>query len=151
METGAGLVKSGIAASLKRFGGAALDLLYPPVCLSCDAPVATADALCADCFRKLRPISAPMCPVLGIPFEVSLGPEARSAEAIADPPPFDRSRSAVVYNEVARSLVGEGVAPASIEQAGSQAGAGAATRPRHRHWASRACRTPGIARYGTSS
>src|SRR6185369_6075672 len=48
-----------------------------------------------------------MCPVLGVPFEVSLGPEVRSAEAIADPPPFDRARSAVVYNEVARSLVGK--------------------------------------------
>ena len=107
METGAGLVKSGVAASLRRLGGAALDLLYPPVCLSCDAPVATANALCADCFRKLRPISAPMCPVLGLPFEVSLGPDARSAEAIADPPPFDRARSAVVYNDVARSLVGK--------------------------------------------
>lgn len=107
METGAGLVKSGVAASLRRFSEAALDLLYPPVCLSCDTPVATAHALCADCFRKLRPISAPMCPVLGLPFEVSLGPDARSAEAIADPPPFDRARSAVVYNEVARSLIGK--------------------------------------------
>jgi ComF family protein len=46
-----------------------------------------------------------MCPVLGLPFAVSLGPEARSAEAIADPPPFFRARSAVVYNEIARALV----------------------------------------------
>jgi ComF family protein len=44
--------------------------------------------------------------VLGLPFEVSLGPDARSAEAIADPPPFDRARSAVLYNKVARRLVG---------------------------------------------
>ncbi len=43
--------------------------------------------------------------VLGIPFEVSLGADAISAEAIADPPPFRRSRSAVQYNEVARKLV----------------------------------------------
>ena len=82
-----------------------LDQLYPPLCLHCDAPVAAADALCGDCFRKLRPITAPLCPVLGLPFEVALGPDARSAEAIADPPPFDRARSAVVYNEVARTLV----------------------------------------------
>ena len=75
--------------------------------LSCDAPVATADALCTECFRALRPITAPLCPVLGLPFEVSLGPDARSAEAIADPPPFERARSAVVYNEVARALVGK--------------------------------------------
>ncbi len=90
---------------LRRLGGAVLDQLYPPLCLSCEAPVASADALCGDCFRKLRPITAPLCPVLGLPFEVSLGPDALSAEAIADPPPFERSRSAVVYNEVARTLV----------------------------------------------
>jgi ComF family protein len=108
METGAGLVKSGAAPrSLKRLGALLLGTLYPPTCLSCDAPVATADTLCANCFRQLRPITAPMCPVLGIPFEVSLGPDARSAEAIADPPPFDRARVAVVYNEVARSLIGK--------------------------------------------
>jgi len=105
METGAELVKTGIARPLRRLGGMALDLLYPPVCLSCEAPVATSEALCTACFIRLRPISAPLCPVLGLPFEVSLGPGALSAEAIADPPPFDRARAAVVYNEVARALV----------------------------------------------
>ncbi|RYE88712.1 MAG: ComF family protein [Hyphomicrobiales bacterium] len=92
-------------AVLKRLGTGVLDQLYPPGCLHCDAPVGTADALCASCFTQLRPITAPLCPRLGIPFEVSLGPDALSAEAIADPPPFDRSRSAVLYNGVARKLV----------------------------------------------
>jgi ComF family protein len=102
METGASIVKTG-----RWLGGTLLDQLYPPVCLSCDKPVATADALCSACFRSLRSITAPLCPVLGLPFEASLGPDARSAEAIADPPPFDRARSAVVYNDVARALVGK--------------------------------------------
>lgn len=92
-------------AALKRLGTGMLDQLYPPTCLHCDAPVGTADALCAGCFVQLRPITAPLCPRLGIPFEVSLGPDALSAEAIADPPPFDRARSAVLYNAVARKLV----------------------------------------------
>jgi ComF family protein len=102
METGASIVKTG-----RWLGATLLDQLYPPVCLSCDKPVATADALCSTCFRALRSITAPLCPVLGLPFEASLGPDARSAEAIADPPPFDRARSAVVYNDVARALVGK--------------------------------------------
>ncbi len=105
METGSALVKTGALEPLRRLGSLVLDTLYPPLCLSCDRPVATADALCPDCFRALRPITAPLCPVLGLPFEVSLGPEARSAEAIADPPPFDCARSAVVYNATARALV----------------------------------------------
>jgi ComF family protein len=105
METGASLVKSR-PGPLVRLGALLLDQLYPPVCLGCDAPVVTADTLCASCFRELRPITAPYCPVLGLPFVVSIGPDARSAEAIADPPPFERARSAVVYNDVARVLAG---------------------------------------------
>jgi ComF family protein len=107
MEMAPALVKTAAFGPLRKLGGLLLDTLYPPACLSCDAPVATADTLCAECFRKLRAITAPMCPVLGLPFEVSIGPGALSAEAIADPPPFDRARSAVVYNEVARALVGK--------------------------------------------
>jgi ComF family protein len=92
-------------AAVARLGAMVLDQLYPPTCLHCEAPVATPDALCAGCFTQLRPITAPLCLRLGIPFDVSLGPDALSAEAIADPPPFDRARSAVLYNAVARKLV----------------------------------------------
>lgn len=107
MGTGDGVVKSGgIRRSAAALGRGLLDLLYPPVCLVCDAPVSAADTICPGCFARLRPISDPMCPVLGLPFEVSLGPGALSAEAIADPPPFERARSAVIYNEVALALVG---------------------------------------------
>ena len=91
--------------ALKRLGTGLLDQLYPPTCLHCDAPVDTAQGLCPACFRELRPITAPLCPRLGIPFEVSLGADALSAEAIPDPPPYDRSRSAVRYNGVARKQV----------------------------------------------
>ncbi|HTJ58302.1 MAG TPA: ComF family protein [Devosiaceae bacterium] len=101
------LVKAGgVLGRLPRMvGRALLDTLYPPLCLNCEAAVVDADGLCATCFAKLRPITAPLCPRLGIPFQISLGPDALSAEAIADPPPFDRSRSAVLYNEVARTIV----------------------------------------------
>jgi ComF family protein len=86
-------------------GGVLRDLLYPPVCLGCDAPTAAANTLCSRCFTKLRPITAPLCPVLGVPFEISPGPNAISAEAMADPPPFGRARAAILYNELARTLV----------------------------------------------
>jgi len=101
MEMGGLVVKTG-----RRAGGALLDQLYPPACLACDAPLGSADGLCAACFSRLRPITAPLCPVLGLPFAAALGPDAVSAEAIADPPPFGRARSAVVYTELARALVG---------------------------------------------
>jgi ComF family protein len=90
---------------MRRAGRLLLDALYPPLCLNCEAAIAEADALCAGCFQQLRAITAPMCPRLGLPFAVSLGAEAISAEAIADPPPFERARAAVVYNDVARGIV----------------------------------------------
>lgn len=110
MESADELVKSeGLHRRLGRgvrwAGRVLLDLAYPPVCLNCDAPTATADTLCPACFKALRPITAPLCPVMGLPFAVALGPDALSAEAIADPPPFGRARSAVIYNEVARTVV----------------------------------------------
>ena len=110
MESEAQLVKTARPAEmLRRLGRGffrfGLDLLYPPTCLDCHAPIATADALCPRCFGRLRPITAPYCPRLGIPFQHDLGPGALSAEAIADPPPFERARSAVLYNEVARAIV----------------------------------------------
>jgi ComF family protein len=82
-----------------------LDHLYPPVCLVCDAPTGEPDTLCLGCFRRLRAITMPYCPVLGLPFAASLGDDAVSAEAIADPPPFRRARSAVVYDDISRAIV----------------------------------------------
>lgn len=110
MESAGGLVKSGgwrrrIALGARRLGGLMLDLVYPPTCLNCEAPVATPDTLCPHCFRGLHPITAPLCPVLGLPFEAWLGPGMVSAEALADPPPFGRARSAVIYDEMAAALV----------------------------------------------
>ncbi|MCF6326981.1 MAG: ComF family protein [Devosiaceae bacterium] len=91
--------------SFKRFGSSILDLIYPPVCMHCSGVTGAADVLCAKCWMKMRPITHPLCPVLGLPFEYFLGKGAISAEAIANPPIFDRARSALVHNEVARTLI----------------------------------------------
>lgn len=101
-------VKTGNAKNwprLRRMGHAVLDRLYPPVCLHCGAHIDVPDGLCARCWVGLRPITRPFCPVLGLPFETDIGPDVHSAEAIADPPPFRRSRSALIYGDVARSIV----------------------------------------------
>ncbi len=93
------------SGKIRRLGGLVLNHIYPPSCVHCQGVVGVPDGLCADCWRQLRPITAPMCPVLGLPFEVFIGSGALSAEAIADPPPFSRARSALVHNEVARAIV----------------------------------------------
>lgn len=109
MERGTGLVKSGwpgrAGAMLAGLSRLALDLAFPPVCLACGTAVGTPDGLCASCWRQLVPISPPFCPVLGLPFETDMGPGAVSVPALANPPVFDRARSAVAYGDLARRLV----------------------------------------------
>jgi ComF family protein len=104
MARAAAFVKTALAP-LRQARLSLLDQLYPPVCLACDAPVAAPDTLCAHCFHYLRPITAPFCQRLGIPLAAAMGAEALSAEAIADPPPFERARAAVVYGDLASLLV----------------------------------------------
>jgi len=92
----------------RRLGAAGrvlLDQLYPPGCAACGAPLVGAAGLCGACFARLKPITAPFCPVLGLPFAADMGPGTLSAEALADPPPFRRARAAVAYGEIARILV----------------------------------------------
>lgn len=90
---------------VRGLGRAGLDQLYPPVCVNCSLPLAEPDGLCAACWRRMRPITAPLCPVLGLPFDYDPGPGIRSPAAIADPPPFDRARSAFVYDDIPRRIV----------------------------------------------
>jgi ComF family protein len=80
-------------------------LLFPPVCAGCLCRVSEPGALCGTCWPKLRFLEPPWCPVLGLPFSHDMGEGFLSAEAIANPPPFDRARAAVVYSGVARRMV----------------------------------------------
>jgi len=80
-------------------------VLFPPVCAGCRNMVSRPGALCGTCWGRLSLIERPWCAVLGTPFQVDMGEGAVSPAAIADPPPFDRARSAVAYAGVARQLV----------------------------------------------
>lgn len=82
------------------------DIVIPPTCLLCDALVDCQGGLCARCWTGAHFIARPYCEVLGTPFAFDKGEGALSPQAIADPPPFDRLRAAMVYDETARRLVG---------------------------------------------
>ncbi len=105
VSKGKEIFRSGFLRRSVQIGRMVLNHFYPPVCINCQAALVEPDALCARCWRKLRPISAPLCPRLGLPFEVFIGPEGLCAQAIANPPEFDRARSALVHNDVARTII----------------------------------------------
>jgi ComF family protein len=80
-------------------------LLFPPVCAGCGCHVADPGAVCGTCWPKLRFLDQPWCPVMGTPFAADMGEGFLSAEAIADPPPFERARAAVAYTGAAQQMV----------------------------------------------
>jgi ComF family protein len=98
------------AQALKKAGAAALDLLYPPVCLACRRAIDQHGGLCPACWSAMRFIERPFCERLGMPFEADLaaGESGRivSAAALADPPVFSRARAVARFEDgPARVLV----------------------------------------------
>ena len=93
------------ARRLRGLAHAALDIVYPPACAGCGTLLGSGSSLCPQCWSKLALIERPYCEVLGTPFSLDLGPGILSADAIANPPPFDRLRSVALYDDLARVLV----------------------------------------------
>ena len=88
-------------------GRALLDLLLPPQCLTCDAPVGVPGLLCAACFRQTGFITDPCCIGCGAPFGRAGqgGHDGLCAECHADPPPWERARAALRYDSQARRVI----------------------------------------------
>jgi ComF family protein len=85
---------------------AALDIVFPPTCLSCRAAVAETNALCGRCWSAMRFIERPFCDRLGLPFEHEMGEGVLSAQAVDNPPVFQRARAVALFEDgPARRLV----------------------------------------------
>ncbi len=80
-------------------GRRALDLFYPPSCMSCRAAVSAPHTLCAECWTQVRFIERPYCERLGTPFAQDLGPGLLSPECMADPPVWQRARAVCAFDE----------------------------------------------------
>ena len=94
-----------MAGAARRALGRVRDLVIPPACLLCDRLVESQGGLCAACWRQCRFVERPFCEVLGTPFSYDPGPGMLSARAIAQPPPFARHRTVMLYDDGARRLV----------------------------------------------
>lgn len=94
-----------IAALAANSTAALGNFIYPPVCPACGVKTGSHAGFCPSCWREIRFIERPYCEVLGLPFSYDPGPGMLSAQAIADPPVFDRLRSAAYHEGAARNLV----------------------------------------------
>ena len=87
-------------ATARRFAAAALDVVYPPVCIACRKATGAHEALCPTCWSAVRFIERPFCERLGTPFEQDLRqPGLLSPAAIANPPVFARARAVVRFED----------------------------------------------------
>ena len=90
---------------LGRVGAALLDLLLPPRCLGCGGEAAEQGGLCAACWRRLVFLGPPQCRACGFPLPHSAPSEPICAACVARPPPFERARAALRYDEGSRGLI----------------------------------------------
>lgn len=86
------------------FAKTVLDLLFPPLCIGCRAPVADS-GFCAGCWGKLSFLDGPACACCGLPFPVALAGENLCAACLAHPPAFDRARAIFAYDENSRGAI----------------------------------------------
>lgn len=82
-----------------------LDLLMPPACAACKAPVATAGGLCAGCFAALPHLPHPLCTRCGTPMPARALVEEVCIPCRDQPPPFASARAPFGYEGPARALV----------------------------------------------
>jgi len=93
------------ASVLRRAVAACADVIVPPCCLVCRAPLAAHHLLCAPCWRDVHFIRSPLCDVLGIPLPFDTGERMISAAAAARPPAYDRARAVAHFSGAMRTLV----------------------------------------------
>ncbi len=94
-----------VSRAARHTGRALLDFVYPPLCAACRAPVSEPHALCADCWQAIGFLDGPVCTVCGLPFELDPGADTTCGACHADPPPFDKARSVMRYDDASRKPI----------------------------------------------
>lgn len=80
----------------------ALDFALPPRCAGCGIIVADVHSFCTECWRQIEFLGDSGCRTCGLPLQAT---EQRTCGAcLARPPRIARSRAAVAYGEIPRSL-----------------------------------------------
>lgn len=86
------------------------NLLLPPRCLKCGKILNAHNGLCAECFNKIRFISAPMCYCCGRPFGTTFGVKFAAKQLCGQclqkkKHLFNMQRSAFIYDDESKDLI----------------------------------------------
>ena len=89
----------------------ALDMVLPPLCLSCGEAIDEGGVVCSACWSQLSFISRPFCDCCGLPFEseaaAGMGEDGNliCLHCAREMPPFSKARAALKYDSACRHLV----------------------------------------------
>jgi ComF family protein len=79
-----------------------LDFALPPRCAGCGTIVADVHSFCAECWKSVEFLGSGGCETCGMPLQAT---ESRTCGAcLARPPRIARTRAAVAYDELSRSV-----------------------------------------------
>ncbi len=81
------------------------NLLFPPSCIGCNAPVAASGTFCAQCHTQLHMLSDPLCLQCGEPFEYAIDGHTHCDNCIANPPMFDAAYALWRYDTISSTVI----------------------------------------------
>lgn len=79
-----------------------LDFALPPRCAGCGTIVDDVRSFCADCWKDIHFLGESGCHCCGLPLQAT--EQTTCARCLAQPPRIARTRAAVAYDELSRSL-----------------------------------------------
>lgn len=91
-----------LAAVIRRCAGAVLDFALPPRCAGCGMVVDQVHSFCPDCWKQVEFLGESGCSCCGLPLQAT--EQATCARCLAKPPRIARTRAAVAYGDLSRSL-----------------------------------------------
>ena len=95
-----------VKTALASLARGALDTLYPPHCLACDASVSDPGTLCATCWSEVGFITGLACDACGTPLPGAAGDgPALCDDCLHTARPWSHGRAALVYGGTGRRLV----------------------------------------------
>lgn len=93
-----------LGSALRGAASAALNLVLPPQCAACDAPVEAPGQLCAACFGSATLLVDPCCAHCGTPVDPDWSGLA-CLDCATRPPPWRQARAALRYDALSRRLI----------------------------------------------